>query len=118
PNDYRDLAVAVARFHGQAHTALELRPATLLRLILGLDGLRNPTRFEWFVLACETDSRGRKGFGQRPYPQAGFLRRMRAAAAAVDAGALAAARPDDLPGAIKRARVEAIRRARQAWSAP
>ncbi|MEW7976052.1 MAG: multifunctional CCA addition/repair protein [Candidatus Sedimenticola endophacoides] len=118
PNDYRDLAVAVARFHGQAHKALELRPATLLHLILGLDGLRNPTRFEWFVLACEADSRGRKGFGQRPYPQAGFLRRMRAAAVTVDAGALAAARPDDLPGDIKRARVEAIRRARQAWSAP
>jgi len=81
PNDYRELAVLVARHHGLSHRALELRPGTLLELIEACDALRRPERFEEFVLACEADMRGRTGFESRPYPQAALLRAAREAAA-------------------------------------
>jgi len=81
PNDYRDLALLVARHHCVAHRALELRPATALKLMERLDAFRRPQRFEEFLLTCEADMRGRKGFETRPYPQAGRLRALRAAAA-------------------------------------
>ncbi|CNL16450.1 Multifunctional CCA protein [Mycobacterium tuberculosis] len=35
---------------------------------------RRPQRFEEFVVSCEMDARGRKGFEQRSYPQADYLR--------------------------------------------
>jgi tRNA nucleotidyltransferase (CCA-adding enzyme) len=83
PNDHRDLAVLVARHHCQAHRVAELRPATALKLLERLDAFRRPERFEEFLLACEADMRGRTGFEARPYPQAGRLRDLRAAAAGV-----------------------------------
>jgi tRNA nucleotidyltransferase (CCA-adding enzyme) len=83
PNAYRELAVLVARYHGHAHRAQELRPSTLLDLLDGADAWRRPERFEHFILACEADMRGRTGFEQRPYPQADRLRRARELAAGV-----------------------------------
>jgi len=75
PNDYRDCAAGVARYHGHAHRAQELRPSTVLELLENLDALRRPARFEQFLLACEADMRGRTGFEDREYPQAAYLRR-------------------------------------------
>ncbi|MBP8902905.1 MAG: multifunctional CCA addition/repair protein, partial [Thiobacillaceae bacterium] len=42
PSECRDLAVLVARDHGNAHRALELRPATLVELLERLDAFRRP----------------------------------------------------------------------------
>ena len=93
PNDYRDLAVKVARYHGHCHRALELRADTLLETLTGLDAFRRPEILEDFLLACEADSRGRGGGGKhandRPYSQADVFRVAFAAARAVDARALA-----------------------------
>ncbi len=83
PKEYRDCAAAVARYHGHAHRALELRHATLLDLLENLDAFRRPQRFEQFVLACEADIRGRTGFEDREYPQANYLRQAREIAANV-----------------------------------
>jgi tRNA nucleotidyltransferase (CCA-adding enzyme) len=83
PNDYRDCAAAVARYHGLAHRALELRHATLLDLLENLDAFRRPARFEQFVIACEADIRGRTGFEDREYPSSAYLRKAREVAAAV-----------------------------------
>ena len=83
PVEYRALARAVACYHLQAHTALRLRPVTVLRLLEAVDGFRRPERFEEFLGACEADARGRSGFEDRPYPQAAWLRAARDAAAAV-----------------------------------
>jgi tRNA nucleotidyltransferase (CCA-adding enzyme) len=91
PNDYRDLAVLVARFHFHCHRAAELRAATLLDTLEALDVFRRPQRLEQFLLACEADARGRTGHEDRPYPQADIFRRAYAAARAVDAAAVAAA---------------------------
>ncbi|NNF51376.1 MAG: multifunctional CCA addition/repair protein, partial [Gammaproteobacteria bacterium] len=46
PNEYRDLAVHVARFHGHCHRAAELRPRTILKVFEGVDAFRRPERFE------------------------------------------------------------------------
>ena len=76
----------VARHHGEVHKAAELKPQTVLKLIMAVDGLRQPERFEEFLLACEADARGRLGLTQRAYPQAERLRTALRAARAVDAG--------------------------------
>ena len=73
PKEYRELALLVCEFHGVCHRVLELRPETLLRKLEALDGLRRPQRFAEFLLACEADFRGRPGFEERPYPQAGYF---------------------------------------------
>lgn len=69
----RDLALAVAEFHGHAHRALELKPATVLKLLEKTDAFRRPERFAGFLLACEADARGRLGLEDRAYPQAAYL---------------------------------------------
>ncbi|HXQ31510.1 MAG TPA: multifunctional CCA addition/repair protein [Steroidobacteraceae bacterium] len=74
PNDFRELAVLVARHHGVCHRALELRAATVLELLENCDALRRPERFDEFLLACEADMRGRTGFANLPYPEGAFLR--------------------------------------------
>jgi tRNA nucleotidyltransferase (CCA-adding enzyme) len=106
PNAYRELGELAARYHGHCHRALELRPATVLKLLEATDALRRPERLEALLAACEADARGRTGLEDRPYPQADYLRRARAAAAAVS-GAEIAAR-----GLTGKAVGEALRRER------
>ncbi len=91
PNEYRDLALLAAQYHTHCHRAAELRPATLLKLLEGLDAFRRGERFEQFLLVCFADTRGRYGFEQRDYPQMDRLRQARQAALKIDAGALARA---------------------------
>ena len=76
PNEYLGLARLVAQWHGHCHRAMELRPATLLKLIEATDAWRRPQRLEDFLTACEADYRGRKGFTERDYPQAERIRSM------------------------------------------
>lgn len=85
PNRHRDLALAVCEYHLLCHRALELRGKTVLKLLRATGALRQPSRFEGFLLACEADSRGRKGLEQRPYPQAEYLARALATAQEVTA---------------------------------
>jgi tRNA nucleotidyltransferase (CCA-adding enzyme) len=110
PARFRDLARLVARHHGNVHRAAELRPGTLLDLLEGLDAFRRPERLDQALLACEADYRGRLGFADRPYPQAGRVRAAFTAAAAVDGSAIAAAAPDRIAEQLRQARVDAIRR--------
>ncbi len=110
PNRYRELAAAVTRYHGLAHRATELRPATVMQLLEATDALRRPERFAEFLSACEADARGRKGLADRPYPQARLLAAARDAAAAVRAGELAAQSVSGaaLGEALRQARIAAI----------
>jgi tRNA nucleotidyltransferase (CCA-adding enzyme) len=109
PNEYRDLAVLVARYHLHSHRALELRSSTLLETLEALDVFRRPERLERFLLACEADYRGRKGLEQRPYPQAQRFRKAYDAARAVDAAGIAAANDGkDIGERIRQARIKAI----------
>jgi tRNA nucleotidyltransferase (CCA-adding enzyme) len=92
PNRFRDLALLVARHHGTVHKAAELKPQTVLRLIMAADGLRQPERFDEFLLACEADARGRKGLEQRIYSQGEQLRAALRAARGIDAAKVKADR--------------------------
>lgn len=91
PRDYRELALLVAEFHTHAHRALELKPATLLKVLKKLDAFRRPQRWEAFIVCCEADARGRTGFEDRAYPQADYLRQALQRCQAIDLKAIAAA---------------------------
>jgi len=114
PADCRDLARLAARYHGDIHRALELRPDTLVKLFQSADAFRRPERFSELLQACEADSRGRAGREDKPYPQAAYLLGALQAAAAVDAGAVAAAQTDPatIGAAVTSARIEAALRYR------
>ncbi|MCB1738277.1 MAG: multifunctional CCA addition/repair protein [Gammaproteobacteria bacterium] len=116
PNEFRDLAIIVAREHGNAHRAFELRPDTVLKLFTRMDCFRRPERLPQFLLACEADARGRTGFEERPYPQAKYLSDLLTAANAVNAREIAT---EGLSGkaigdALQRRRVAAIAAAKAA----
>jgi tRNA nucleotidyltransferase (CCA-adding enzyme) len=85
PNRYRDLALMACEYHTHCHRALELRGKTVLKLFKATGALRQPARFEAFLLACEADARGRLGLEDRDYPQADYLRRALAIAQRVSA---------------------------------
>ena len=114
PNDARDLALLVARYHGDVHRAMELRPATIAGMLQAADAYRKPERFEEFLQACACDFHGRPGYAEKSYPQAERLREAFTAAKSVDAGAIAAeltraiSDPVRLPAAI-RTKVNAAR---------
>jgi tRNA nucleotidyltransferase (CCA-adding enzyme) len=85
PKRYLAFACSVARFHGQAHRAHELRPVKLLDLLTAIGALRDAAALEDFIAACEADLRGRTGLESAPYPQGERLRMALAAAAGVTA---------------------------------
>jgi tRNA nucleotidyltransferase (CCA-adding enzyme) len=90
PNDCRELAVLVARWHGEVHDAAEADADALVTLLSNVDAFRQPARFELFLQACEADYRGRPGYEDKAMAAAERLRAAHAAAAGVDAGAIAA----------------------------
>jgi tRNA nucleotidyltransferase (CCA-adding enzyme) len=90
PNEARDLALLVARYHGDVHRSLELRPSTIAAMLQSVDAYRKPERFEEFLQACACDFHGRPAYAEKPYPQAERLRQAFSAARSVDAGSIAA----------------------------
>ncbi|ULX52911.1 multifunctional CCA tRNA nucleotidyl transferase/2'3'-cyclic phosphodiesterase/2'nucleotidase/phosphatase [Cupriavidus taiwanensis] len=111
PNECRDLALVVAREHGNIHRSLEFGAAAVVRLLERCDALRKPARFAQALQACEADKRGRKGFEHSEYPQAARLLAAREAAASIDAGAIARACADNvaqIKDRVHAARVEAV----------
>ncbi|GAB3780040.1 multifunctional CCA addition/repair protein [Dyella agri] len=110
PTEHAVLAELVCREHLNAHRALELKPATVLKLLTALDALRRPERLESFLAACLADKRGRLGHEHDDYPQADYLRRARGAAAAVVAAPFVAQglQGPAIGAAMERARVAAI----------
>ncbi len=111
PNEYRELALIAARYHPHCHKIFELRPATVVDMLEAMDAFRRPERVEQFVMACEADSRGRSGLGDKPYPQADLFRRIFTAARSVDTSAIAAAGGNgpDIGARIREARIAAVR---------
>jgi tRNA nucleotidyltransferase (CCA-adding enzyme) len=111
PNRYRDLAIAVARYHGLCHKVDELRPATILQILEALDAFRRPDRIENFLAACEADARGRKGLEEKAYPQGKQMRVALAAAAEVTAAPFLekGLEQEALGDAIRQARIKAIK---------
>src|SRR5699024_1303283 len=110
PAEHRALALVTCRQHLNAHRALALKPATVLKLLDSLDALRRPERLNTFLVVCEADKRGRKDCTGSTYPQADYLRAAQRAAAAITAAPFVA---DGLKGpaigeAMRRERINAI----------
>lgn len=116
PNDCRDLALAVARHHGNAGRAAELRTETLLALFNDVGALRSPQKLTDFLDACEADYRGRLGYADREWKMRAYLQAQFAAVQAVDAGAIAqASAPEKIAEAIRQARIAALMPLRTSW---
>ena len=119
PAEFAALGELVCRFHLLAHTAFDLRAATILELFEKLDAFRRPERVAQFLLACEADKRGRLGMADSDYPQAKYLLQLfhkacePKAQALLDAGLSGPA----LGAALREARLEAVGAARAAWRA-
>ena len=119
PNACRDLGILVSEYHTHCHRALELRAATILRMLEAADAFRRPRRFEQFLLACEADARGREGLEDRPYTQVDLLRGAFAAASGIDAAAIAASHEGKAIGeAIRRERLAAVEAFRAGFQPP
>lgn len=118
PNPVKSLSLGVCEYHLHCHRAFELRPQTIMKLLRALDALRNPGKFEQFLLSCEADARGRLGLEDRDYPQMDFLRAARDAAANVSPQVLiqqgfAGA---ELGKALDRARLGAVTKLKQTYN--
>ena len=111
PNDCKELAVMVAKFHGKLYQSLQMRPATLLEFLIQLDAIRQPERFQAFLQACEADSRGRTGMEHCSTPAADLMLKVLNAAQCVDAGVVAMSQTnaDKIKEAVFEARLEAVR---------
>lgn len=111
PNECRELALVVAREHGNIHRSMEFGAAAVTRLLERCDALRKPERFAEALRACEADARGRLGFEDRDYPQAARLLEALDAASSIDAGAIARECADDvsrIKSRVHEARVAAV----------
>lgn len=110
PNDCKDLALVVAKYHGKLHAARQMKASTLLQFLEELDAFRQRMRFEDFLLACECDSRGRLGLEDCPLADAEHLAMALQAALTVDAGAIAkqCSSPTHIKQAVAEARIHAI----------
>lgn len=113
PNDCKDLALVVAKFHGKLHAAQQMKASTLLQFLEELDAFRQRGRFEDFLLACECDSRGRLGLENCPLDDAEHLSAALQAAVTVDAGSIAKAcgSPAHIKQSVAEARIHAIQSA-------
>ncbi|HSD17747.1 MAG TPA: multifunctional CCA addition/repair protein [Thermomonas sp.] len=115
PAEHRDLAVLCCREHLNVHRIGELKPATVHDLIARCDGFRKPKRIDQLATVCEADKRGRSGLSEAPYPQAGTLRRLHAAALAVRSDAIAAQgiSGPEFGEALRKGRIAAIAEAKR-----
>lgn len=111
PNDCRDLAYIVAKFHIKEHQVLAMKPSTLLKFLIDLDAIRQPDRFEAFIQACESDSRGRLGLADVAIPQADVMRKALHAASNINTGEIAQQynAPEQIKLAIFEARLEQVK---------
>ena len=114
PTEGKELAEVVAREHGNIHRSGDLNAEALMRLLERCDAVRQAERFALVLQACECDARGRKGFEEAAYPQAGRLLQAQQAALSVETAPIAqAAATQGLKGTqigeqITQARIQAI----------
>ncbi len=113
PADCRDLALIMAKYHGNVHRAEELKPATIVSLLEKTDALRRPARFRQLLETCLCDYTGRLGWEDRSYEQPQRLLAALAAVNAIEAGKIAAACTDkgSIPQRIHTARIEVVKQA-------
>lgn len=75
PNEYRDFAIHFTRWHMHSHIVFKLSGEDVVQMFNAMDVFRNEHLLEEFLIAAESDHKGRKDTQNLPYPQADFLRR-------------------------------------------
>lgn len=110
PNNFRSLAAQVMRYHTHSHKAKELKPASVVDLLIALNAFKPTGQLSDFLLACEADAKGRTGLENQPYPQATYLQKLAEAAKTINAAQV----PDKFTGEqigveLRRLRIEAVR---------
>ncbi len=115
PAECRDLALLVARYHGDIRRGRELRAATVVKLLEHADAFRRPQRFKQLLEACVCDYLGRLGWQDKLSPDYGFFIEALAAARSVDAAAIArrCAQTTQIAEQLHAARVAAVGEALQ-----
>jgi len=119
PAECFDAARLAADRHGVVHRAAELRPATLLDLLLAADALRRPERLDGLLAACQADAQSRPGRADDYAPER-IVRDALAVVKRVDAAKIAravtakrspvqAAPSDAIAKAVRTARLKALR---------
>ena len=109
PSECRELGAAVARWHGDVHSAQTLDAARLLSLMDGCDAIRRPARFADILQASACDHHGRLNFAGTPYPQENYLLRALACLQAIDYAAIARDHPRFVADAIAMEKHNALR---------
>lgn len=84
PNSFKNLALHVTQYHTHCHKVRELRATTVVDLLQTLGAFKPENHVEDFILACESDARGRLGLEKNDYPQADLFKKMMAFAVSVD----------------------------------
>jgi tRNA nucleotidyltransferase (CCA-adding enzyme) len=110
PNHFKVLALHVTQYHTHCHRVNELRATTLVDLLQTLGAFKDKNTLREFVLACESDMRGRLTFENALYPQAEMLLRLANAAANVDTSIVlnSGLQGAKIGEAIRRLRIQAI----------
>jgi tRNA nucleotidyltransferase (CCA-adding enzyme) len=84
PRRIKRLSMLTSELHTHVHRSKEITAKAFLKLLNRFDVFRNgEALFSDFVVACEADAKGRKGFEDRNYPQANIAIKVMAAAKAV-----------------------------------
>ena len=111
PNECRDLALLVSEHHTLIHSAFELKPSTLLKLMNSCDAWRKPARFLQMLECCVADSKGRTGFEEKPYPSAEYVWQAFQAALTVDVQDIIklGVKGAEIKEALLNARIEAVK---------
>ena len=109
PTECRDAAMLAARHAHEVPGIVEATPEARLTLLEAGDAFRRPGRLRVLLTACECARAGDLGWVEVPYPPRVTLERALVAASSVNAGEIAKASPGDIPTALRRARVAAIR---------
>ncbi len=115
PNDCHDLAVMVAREHGNIGRGIDLAATAIVKVFERCDAFRRPERFMDMLAAAECDYlarvQGRISFANKPYPQAQHWKIALDAARGVDVGAIADRFRENkkrIPLAVHHARVASV----------
>ncbi len=110
PSECRDLALLVARYHGDIRRGPELRAGTIVRLLERTDALRRPERFRQLLQACDCDFHGRLGWEDKPVPAPDLFTSALEAMLSVDAAGIARSCENkaQIPERLHAARVAAV----------
>ncbi|HSS70557.1 MAG TPA: multifunctional CCA addition/repair protein [Casimicrobiaceae bacterium] len=110
PAEYSALALLLARHGAKLERAREVRAAELLDLLLAVDALRRPARFEQLLRACVLVWSARTGRAEADYAPSTYLRAALQVLRSVNASAIAAkAAPRETLGKrLRGARLKAL----------